>query len=128
MSKQDRSKKRTGSRQHWTADTAAEVLSQWKSSGLSLAAFARRQGLTAQRIAWWRDRLERPGKSASPGRSQLSAIRFVPAVVRDRAPAFVEAAVTIRLRGGGRVEVADPARVPPQWLCALLRGCGDDQP
>jgi len=128
VSEQDRSKKRTGSRQYWTADTAAEVLSQWKSSGLSLSAFARRQGLTAQRIAWWRDRLVAPDKSARPRRPQLAAIRFVPAVVRDSVPAFGEAAVTIRLRGGGRVEVSDPARVPPEWLCAVLRGCGDDQP
>lgn len=36
----------------WTAREARQVLSAWRASGLSMSAFARRHGLTVQRVAW----------------------------------------------------------------------------
>lgn len=48
---------------YWTAEVAREALEAWRSSGGSMAGFARRHGLNAQRLGWWRKRLggEAPG-------------------------------------------------------------------
>lgn len=116
-------------RKRWTAEDAAHVLSAWKASGLSLAAFSRRHTLTAQRVAWWRDRLAKVNKSG-PARkgAAAAAFSFVPAVLRDCGAGNRSAAVTIRMHGGMAVEVADPALVSPRWLSALIRRCEEPAP
>ena len=48
--------RRSGWRQ-WTAAEAREVLEGWRESGLSVATYARKRGLTAERLRWWRQRL-----------------------------------------------------------------------
>ena len=111
--------------QRWTANDAGRVLSAWDASGLSLAAFSRRHALTAQRVAWWRDRLGKLSKARPALQSAPSPLRFVPAVVRAPAAGSGSAVVTIRVCGGVAVEIADPALVAPQWLAALLRQCGE---
>jgi Transposase len=50
-------------RRRWTADIAREALSALADSGLSLGAFAAREGLDAQRLYVWRRRL---GSLATP--------------------------------------------------------------
>jgi len=42
---------------HWTLDDARRVLSAFESSGLTLTAFAAREGLQPQRLYKWRRRL-----------------------------------------------------------------------
>lgn len=87
-------------RRTWTEREARMVLSKAADSGLSLAAFARKHGLCAQRLYWWRDRVGRP-----------SAARLVPVtVLSPPAVRDVGAACTT-------VEVRTPSgfvvRVPP---------------
>ena len=111
----------------WTAADAALVLSAWESSGLSMAAFARRHLLTAQRISWWRERL---GKltEAPPRKSATAPLRFVAAMPGNSPVGYGDALVTIRVRGGVEMEIVDPAQVSPQWLSALIRQCGESAP
>ena len=45
-------------RRRWTAEDAKEALAAQAQSGLSLSAFASREGLDAQRLFRWRRRLE----------------------------------------------------------------------
>jgi len=70
------------------------LISAWKASGLSQAAFSRRAGIPKQRIAYWRRRLPSPGSTPTPG--------------------FVEIpspSVPVRTGLGFMVEVSDPVRV-----------------
>lgn len=76
---------------------------------MSMSAFARKRGLNAQRLSWWRKRL-------GSGQEGHAAVSFIPAVVRGTA-----APVTVRLARGIEVESADVAAVPPQWLAELVR-------
>jgi len=52
----------------WNPEEARRSLERWRASGLSLAAFARRQGLTTGRLWWWKRRLE-----AGLGEARLAA-------------------------------------------------------
>jgi transposase-like protein len=94
-----------GEVRRWTAEEARQVLAAQEASGESLAGFARKRGLKAQRLQWWRSRLaawEQPAQT------------LVPAVVEARAlPA-------VRLRVAGvEVEIAEP--VEAGWLAELIR-------
>ena len=42
----------------WTERRGYEVVRQWERSGLSMAAFARSRGYDAQRLRYWRERVE----------------------------------------------------------------------
>jgi hypothetical protein len=96
-------------RRHWSADHARGILGAWSRSGLSLSAFARQQGVNAERLRWWHKRL---GDVKDKG----TAVTFIPAVVSgQRSP------VVLRLPRGIEVEVADVTAVPPQWLAAVVR-------
>ena len=112
----------------WTAADAALVLSAWESSGLSMAAFARRHGLTGQRIAWWRERLGKLTEAVPPRKAGNAPLCFVPAILRESPAGRGDALVTIRVPGGVEMGIVDPAQVSPQWLSALIRQCGDSAP
>lgn len=107
-------------RRHWKPEEASRVLSDWANSGLPMAAFARRHGLSQQRMCWWRERLkEASAAGAKP------ATRLVPATVR-RAPlisveALPRVAAVVVATSGVRVEIADPHATDPQWVAALVR-------
>ena len=47
---------------YWGVEDAREVLDEWRRSGVTLTEFARREGLSRNRLSWWRGRLgeERP--------------------------------------------------------------------
>jgi transposase-like protein len=45
----------------WSAEHARQILARQEASGLSIVAFARREGLVAQRLYWWRSRLSVAG-------------------------------------------------------------------
>jgi transposase-like protein len=47
----------------WAEEQAREALEELASSGESAAGFARRKGLSPQRIAYWRKRLGSPAKA-----------------------------------------------------------------
>lgn len=65
-------------------DEAWQVLEEWRASGLPLATFARRRGLCAERVRWWRQRL-----GEWKGASGEDRPRLVPVVVMDPTPASV---------------------------------------
>ena len=76
------------------------MLSAWQASGLSMAVFSRRHRLTAQRVAWWRDRLSKREKPARRREQSAGGLCFAPVVLRGPAAGGDGAAVTIRVRGG----------------------------
>jgi len=99
----------TESRRHWSAAQAGGTLKAWRRSGLSLAAFARRQGVNAERLRWWRKRL---GTAEGKG----PALAFIPAVLSGK-----RSPVVVRLPRGGEVEAADVTAVPARWLAEVVR-------
>ncbi len=75
--------RRSGWRQ-WKADEARRVVEAWRASGLPLATFARKRGLCAERIRWWRQRL---GDWSPPSEE---APRLIPATVTGSPPTATE--------------------------------------
>ena len=98
-----RSLARSPAHSTWSAAEAKEILRRQVASGLSVPAFARREGLGAQRLYWWRQRLS------------------------TTAPDFVE--VTQEMHDGVRVEVVLRSgrvlRVPSQIATSDLRRLAD---
>jgi len=75
MGKQGSRRARARWRQ-WTAEEARRALEAWRVSGLPLATFARRRGLCAERVRWWRLRVSDWQRAPGEERPQLA-----PAVV-----------------------------------------------
>lgn len=110
--------RKSGWRQ-WTAGEAREVLAAWKRSGLPLATFARRRGLSAERVRWWRQRL---GDWRGGGEERA---RLVPVVVTDAArdqSAGASGMVRVHAPGGVVVEITAVEAVPASWVSALVLG------
>lgn len=102
---------RTGGQ--WSSEEAAEAIAAWQRSGESLAAFARRHGLVAERISYWRRRLE-------PSVSTSNAL--VPVTVRAAAPVVMTGAPLVTVTVGAvRLDVEDPGGVAPEWLARVVR-------
>lgn len=90
---------------HWTEGDARRVLAAWAASGLGRAAFARRYGLRATRIAWWERRLDewRATEALESGTSDEEFVELVALPPMERVS---------RVHGGdvvARVRVADVA-------------------
>jgi hypothetical protein len=102
-------------RKHWNERTAARVLAAWRESAMSQSAFARANGVSAQRLSWWRKRLERSGPSTPV--ATMAPLAFIPAAVPS------SARVALRLPGGVEVE-GDIASIPAEWVAALARALG----
>ena len=99
-----------GRRRHrWTAEHARTVLDDWKNSGESSSAFARRRGVSAQRLFWWRARL----REAPIGERS----RLVPVVVRGTASACP---VVVTTGSGVRIEINEVDAATAAWVAALL--------
>ena len=76
----------------WTEADARRELSRQERSGLSMSAYARKHGLSNQRLSWWRKRLR---ESASAPTAAL-----VPALVTmSSAPVRVLAAGDVFVEG-----------------------------
>ncbi len=112
-------------RLRWTANEGRRALAAWRASGLCLSRFAQEHGLTAQRIDWWRRRLEESDRSPTRDDGAL-----VPVVVagHHEVQRMLGGAVTIELRGKMSIHVGEPSVVEPQWLAQLIgelnRSCG----
>ena len=106
-------------RRRWGEKDARAVLKAWRRSGLSVHAFAHSVGLDAQRLFWWRKRLENAGDLLPPRTEQkpTSSLTLIPTTVVSTARC---ASVTVRLPRGARIEVADPALVSPAWIAELV--------
>lgn len=112
----------------WTEAHARRVLDAWSKSGLTMTEFARRERVRVQRLFWWRDRLglAKGRRSAETRKAEVKeapAARFAPAVVK-RAPRVTvggAATIVITTRSGRTIEIAEPARVAPSWIGAVVR-------
>jgi len=89
-------------RRRWTVEVARAALSALAASGLSVAAFAAREGLDAQRLYGWRRRLG-PPESVSPSFVEVTSAAVTPMEVVLRSghvvrlsPSF-DAAALVRL-------------------------------
>jgi transposase-like protein len=109
--------------QQWSSDEGARVVATWRRSGLSMRAFAKQHGLVAQRLHWWRRRIETPAepKSVKKNRRPAPAVeeaRLVPVVLR--APQVeLGAAIVVRV-GHVALEVREPGMISPDWIAALM--------
>jgi hypothetical protein len=101
-------------RKHWSEGTAARILAAWQASATTLSGFARANGLNAERLRWWRKRLEGGAGAPAPPVAPMS---FIPATVVGTAR------VAVRLPGGVEVE-GDAAALPASWVAALVRELG----
>ncbi len=93
----------------WSLDDARRIFDEWRRSGETLAAFARRCGVSAARLYWWRKRL-----AAAP--REAAALSLVPATVIDETAA-TPAALTIRLPNGIGIEAP---HATPAWIAAVV--------
>ena len=91
----------------WTASEAKQALAAWQRSGETMAAFARRKGVSTQRLLWWRKRL---AEHAVPA-------ELVPVVVRATVPGT---GVRIAL-DGCEVEVGELTAATATWVALLVR-------
>ena len=99
----------------WTEKRARGELERWKRSGQSMAAYASKRGYQAQRLSWWRKRL---GNKTSPTRA--TPVTLAPAVITEtRAPVMV-----LIDDQGVRVELEDPAALPPSWIADVMAAMG----
>lgn len=99
----------TGSRR-WTRREAGEVLAELERSGASLAAFARREGLSAERLYRWRARLTK---------TKATFVEIRPDAVVNRGGAALE----VVLAGGRTLRVpSDFDEVALRRLIAVLEG------
>lgn len=94
----------------WKPEQARQELEAWRSSGLTLATYAERRGVTTTRLSWWRERLGEPNEPASE-------MRLVPAIVTSMPMPC--GAVTVRLPGDVTLEVSDVKLVPADWVAAV---------
>ena len=88
----------------WTDDDARVVLDEWRRSGETIAAFARKRGIGAARLYWWRKQLA----------SALTAptLSLVPATIVTHGTA-----ITIRLPRDVTLEVTNAS---PSWVAAVV--------
>lgn len=91
----------------WTDGDARLVLDECRRSGETIAGFARRHGVTASRLYFWKKRLQGNARPAAP-----PTLSLVPASIIS-----AEATLTIRLPGEVAIEVANAS---PSWAAALV--------
>jgi len=89
-------------RGHWSEHEARGVLGAWRKSGQSLERFAKERGLVAQRIRWWRNKLE--GKPTALVGSE-SSLALLPVQVTESSPPKRGEPVAVYLRSGHIVKV-----------------------
>lgn len=111
---------------HWSEADARRVLALWEASGESRAAFARRHGLRATRLAWWSSRLAaweeadvEDDTSTDPG-----AGAFVQ-LVGTRVATTTWSPATVRV-GPVVVELATLDAAGAGFIAALTRALGAD--
>ena len=118
-------KKKATTHDRWSETDARSMLVALQRSGQSVAAFARSQGVTAQRIYWWRQRLgPTGGRAAVPDDVGLAPVRIRYEDTVGLGPADLGAPViVVRSLGGVVIEV--PSSVSANWIAALLRDIED---
>jgi len=100
------------------------VIDSWRTSGLTVAAFAREAGLKASRVYGWREQIgAAPAKAGS-----REAPVLLPVVLRGgptAPPPGARAPITVCARDGLRVEVAALDAASAAWVATLMRSLGE---
>lgn len=91
----------------WTDDDARTVLAAWRRTKQPLGTFARENGLVANRLYWWRKRLNEPRR----------AVKFVPAVIASDAEVEVEVAIVVRIASHVTIEIA---KASPRMIAEIV--------
>lgn len=112
---------------HWSEADARRVLAMWEASGDSRAAFARRHGLRATRLAWWSSRL---AAWAEPDVAHATSTDPVPGAFVQLMGTRVEttstwSSATVRV-GPVVVELATLDAAGAGFIAALARALGAD--
>jgi hypothetical protein len=96
------------------------LLAKWRASGRPLSAFARGEGISRDKLEYWRRRLGVPSRGRAKRRSESGAVRFAP-VRMTMSPAPVE----ITLPDGVRVTISEgaPESLVMSVVAALRRSC-----
>lgn len=102
----------TGGR--WNSRIARKALAAWEGSGMSGSAFARANGLNAQRLFWWRKQLGGEAPAVAP-------LTFIPATTAATTSTTATARVLVRLPGGVEIEATEAEALPATWVVALAR-------
>lgn len=98
----------------WTEVEARAALRAWRKSGLSLTAFAKRQGIVPQRLYWWRNKL---GDDAAV---ELLPVHVPPAEAEPRRGE----PVLVMLRSGHMLKVGrEFDELAFARVVAVLEGC-----
>lgn len=121
MSKRNEATQTTrGGWKQWTEEQARQTLAAWEKSGLPLGAFAKQQGIGAERLRWWRNRLNKPtGASKKQG---TTTVQLVPAAVKvPLVDLGFGADVSIRFPlTGPVVDIMNVRAVSSEWVGNLL--------
>jgi transposase-like protein len=118
----------------WGEEEARRVLTAQLHSGLSVTEYARREGITPERLFRWRRVLSHPeflGRAPlvrAGGRNQLLEVDVISPKMRveGKKKAAGEAPVTVRLPTGVVVEVMAPQATPIEWVSALVKALRDE--
>jgi hypothetical protein len=89
----------------WTDDDARAVLAAWRRTKQPLGTFARENGMVANRLYWWRKRLNEPTR----------AVEFVPAVIASDADA--EVTIVVRVASNVTIEIA---KASPRMIAEIV--------
>lgn len=90
----------------WSEDDGRAALDAWTRSGLGAEAFARKHGITAQRLYWWRNRL-----------ATTPLVSLVPGEIIETSHDGERAHLVIRT-GEATIEVVDASSA---WVARLVR-------
>jgi transposase-like protein len=106
---------RIAAQSYWREADARVIVEAWRRSGLSVAAFARRHGLTQQRVAYWRMHV---GATARPRKG----VTFHRVQVRPARETASTAVIEILVGAGCVVRV--PGGVAPADVQVVLAAVG----
>ena len=110
--------------QQWSEEQGRFVVEAWEASGDTVPTFARRTGLTPQRVYRWKERLGQGGEAATRALAVPLASAFVPVTVRAEAAVprgRVGAAVTVVVSSALRIEVAELDATSAAWVASLVQ-------
>jgi len=109
-----------GSRR-WTERQGRQVVAAWRRSGLAASEFARRHGMSQQRLSWWCKRLGKSNASKDTDSRMASIVSLVPAEVHMRAPVSAALSLAVmRLPCGISIEFADAGAMSAGWVASLV--------
>lgn len=97
----------------WTEERGFEIVRQWERSGLSMAAFARGRGYDAQRLRYWRERVQ-----VEPKPLARAVTKLVRGLVVNTGAA---GGVRLVLPRGVVIEAGSVREISAAWVAEVVR-------